>query len=178
MTKNQKQTNATIIMQQNEITVPHITIMGVGNVLLSDEGLGVRFLKELEQENLPDNVEILEGGTAGLELIHLIQETDFLIIIDAVNAKSEPGAIFRFRPDDMKVYPEMFEVSFHQVGILEVLTMAKILGSAPQTLIYGVQPKSLEWGLEVTDEIKKTFPGLKNLILKEIEHICSKSEFL
>jgi len=156
---------------------PSIMVMGVGNVLLSDEGLGVRFLKELEQENLPGSVELIEAGTAGLELVYLIQEVDFLIIVDAVNAKSKPGAIFRFRPGDIRMYPDMFEVSFHQVGILEVLTMSNILGNSPQTLVYGVQPKSLEWGLELSEEITAAFLRLKEYILRDIDHINLKSEF-
>lgn len=150
---------------------PRIMLMGVGNILLSDEGLGVHFLKEFSEDLLPDNIELLEGGTAGLELVHLIQEVDFLIIVDAINAKDEPGAIFRFEPEQIKILPERYEVSFHQVGILEVLAMANILGNAPQTLIFGIQPKSLEWGLEPSPEILKVFPQIKDLVTKEFRSI-------
>ncbi|MEL1136393.1 HyaD/HybD family hydrogenase maturation endopeptidase [Desulfitobacterium sp. THU1] len=159
-------------MQQHKIMV-----MGVGNVLLSDEGLGVQFLNVLAQEPLPDFVELLEGGTAGLELVHLIKEVDYLIIVDAINAKDEPGAIFRFEPEDIRVMPSQYEVSFHQVGILEVLAMANILGTAPKTLIFGVQPKSLEMGLELTPEIRDVLPRVKDLVLQEIQNIAEKGEF-
>lgn len=152
--------------------------MGVGNELLSDEGLGVKFLKELEDAGLPDNVELFEGGTAGLEIIHAIQDFDFLIIVDAVNAHSEPGALFRFRPTDTGVFPEEFQVSFHQVGIIEVLTLAGLVGNAPQTMIYGVQPKTLEWGLELSPDIKAVFPNLKKHVLDEINFILEHGEFL
>lgn len=155
---------------------PRIMVMGVGNILLSDEGLGVHFLKELNN-SIPDNVELLEGGTAGLELVHLIQEVDFLIIVDAINAKSEAGAVFRFQPEDIKVFPERYEVSFHQVGIMEVLAMAEILGNAPQTLIYGVQPKSLDWGLELSSEVTLIFPKLKELVLQELHSIEQTGAF-
>ncbi|MBC2722308.1 MAG: hydrogenase maturation protease, partial [Desulfosporosinus sp.] len=117
---------------------PRIMVMGVGNILLSDEGLGVRFLDELTKLELPENVEVLEGGTAGLELVHLIQDVDFLIIVDALNANAEPGALFRFQPGDLQVIPEQYEVSFHQIGIVEVLAMANVLGQAPHTLIFGI----------------------------------------
>ena len=156
---------------------PKIMVMGVGNVLLSDEGLGVQFVDLLSQEELPDNVELLEGGTAGLELVHLINEVDYLIIIDAVNAKDEPGAIFRFEPEDIRVMPSQFEVSFHQVGILEVLAMANILGTAPKTLIFGVQPKSLEMGMELSPEIQEVYPRIKDFVLKEIQSINELGEF-
>lgn len=156
---------------------PRIMVMGVGNILLSDEGLGVHFLKELSEDSLPDNIELLEGGTAGLELVHLIQEVDFLIIIDAINAKDEPGAIFRFEPEEMKILPDRYEVSFHQVGILEVLAMANILGNAPQTLIFGIQPKSLEWGLDLSPEILEVFPKIKKFVLNEFKSIEEDGRF-
>ena len=157
--------------------LPKIMVMGVGNILLSDEGLGVHFLKELGGDDLPANVEVLEGGTAGLELIHLIDEVDFLIVVDAVNAKTEPGAVFRFRPMDLRVLPPEYEVSFHQVGIIEVLNMAKLLDQAPESLIFGVQPANMEWGMELTPEIRAVFPRLKSLILEEISYVNEHREF-
>ncbi|MDQ7095492.1 HyaD/HybD family hydrogenase maturation endopeptidase [Desulfosporosinus sp. PR] len=156
---------------------PKIMVMGVGNILLSDEGLGVRFLDELAQRSLPENVELLEGGTAGLELVHLIQEVDFLIVVDAINANSEPGALFRFQPGDIQVFPEQYEVSFHQIGIVEVLTMANVLGHAPQTLIFGVQPKNLEWGMDISPEIQALFPRLAEFVLLEIDSIRGQGKF-
>lgn len=156
---------------------PKIMVMGVGNILLSDEGLGVRFLDELAKTTLPDNVELLEGGTAGLELVHLIQDIDFLIIVDAFNANAEPGSLFRFQPGDLQIIPEQYEVSFHQIGIIEVLAMAKVLGQAPQTLIFGVQPKSLEWGLDISPEIQALFPRLVEFVLKEVDSIQSEGKF-
>ncbi|GAB6155287.1 HyaD/HybD family hydrogenase maturation endopeptidase [Desulfosporosinus burensis] len=156
---------------------PKIMVMGVGNILLSDEGLGVRFLDQLAKTTLPDNVELLEGGTAGLELVHLIQDIDFLIIVDAFNANAEPGALFRFQPGDLQIIPEQYEVSFHQIGIIEVLAMAKVLGQAPQTLIFGVQPKSLEWGLDISPEIEALFPRLVEFVLKEVDSIQSEGKF-
>ena len=153
-------------------------VMGVGNVLLSDEGLGVHFINSLTKESLPENVELLEGGTAGLELIHPIQDVDFLIIVDAVNAEDEPGAIFRFEPDDLRILPPQFQVSFHQVGILEVWAMANVLGKAPNTLIFGIQPKSLEMGLELTPEVQVVLPKVKELVLQEIHNINHMGEFI
>jgi hydrogenase maturation protease len=156
---------------------PKIMVMGVGNILLSDEGLGVHLLNELTKMSLPENIELLEGGTAGLELVHLIQEIDFLIIVDAINANDEPGSIFRFQPEEINVLPERYEVSFHQVGIMEVLAMASILGHAPQTLIFGIQPKSLEWGLELTPEISKVFPKVIDLLMQEFHSIEMTGHF-
>jgi len=163
--------------ETSDMSNPRIMVLGVGNELLSDEGLGIHFLKYLKQEDLPDNVELLEGGTAGMELIGLIQDTDFLIVVDALNANTTPGDLFRFKPQDLKILPEMFAVSFHQVGILEVLTTANILGTAPDTIIYGLQPKSLEWGMDLSPEITAALPRLKEYILKDISHIKDTLQF-
>ena len=158
-------------------TLPKIMVMGVGNILLSDEGIGVHMLKELEKENLPQNVELIEAGTAGLELAHLIEDADFLIIIDAVNAEASPGELFRFHPKDITIMPEQFQVSFHQVGILDALSVINLFGNSPPTIIYGVQPKSLDWGLELTPELSAVVPKLKEYILKEIDYINANLQF-
>jgi hydrogenase maturation protease len=152
-------------------------IMGVGNVLLSDEGCGVQFLKELEAAGLPENVELLEGGTAGLELVHLIREVDFLILVDAIQAQTDPGALFRFQPRELSIFPAEFQVSFHQVGIIEVLQVAEMLGHAPETLIFGIQPKNMEVGMELSEDVKAVFPRLLQLIREEISSIQQKGQF-
>jgi len=159
-------------------TAPKIIVLGVGNILLSDEGIGVHMIKELEKESLPENVELIEAGTAGLELAHLIEDADFLIIIDAVNAKASPGQLFRFQPKDITIMPEQFQVSFHQVGILEALSIINLFGNSPPTMIYGVQPKSLEWGLDLTPELAAVVPKIKEYILKEIEHLNKNRQFM
>ena len=150
------------------MSLPKIMVMGVGNVLLSDEGLGVQFLTELEDAGLTDNVELLEGGTSGMDLIYLIQEVDFLIIVDAVNAHAEPGALFRFSPGKTKIFPDEFQVSFHQVGIVEILSLADIVGKAP---------KSMEWSIGLTPEIQVVMPKLKQHVLDEISYINEHGEF-
>lgn len=159
------------------MSLPKILVMGVGNLLLSDEGLGVQFLTELKDAKLPENVELLDGGTAGMDLIYLIQDVDFMIIIDAVNAHSEAGALFRFLPDKTNIFPDEVQVSFHQVGIVDILALAGIVGNAPQTLIYGVQPKCMELSMDLTDEIKAVFPKLKKHVLDEISYINENKKF-
>ncbi|HEX3015993.1 MAG TPA: HyaD/HybD family hydrogenase maturation endopeptidase [Desulfobacteria bacterium] len=145
-----------------------IMIMGVGNVLLSDEGAGVHLLSELAKYSLPENVELLEGGTAGMEMLHLFEDLAHLIIVDSINAGAEPGAIFKFKPDDISVIPPQFNVSFHQVGLLEVLKMAQIFGKLPKTVtIFGIQPASLDWGMELTPKLKEKLPQLAQFVVDE-----------
>ncbi|MDA8234222.1 MAG: HyaD/HybD family hydrogenase maturation endopeptidase [Clostridia bacterium] len=150
-----------------------IMVLGVGNILREDEGVGIHATQALSRRELPPNVEILEGGTAGIELLHLIEEVDHLVVIDAMDAKAEPGAIFKFQPGDVSVFPDNFGMSFHQVGLLEVLNMAKILDKLPETMIFGIQPQSMDWGLELTPALEAKLPRLLDLVEDYIKEINS-----
>lgn len=144
-------------------------VMGVGNILLADEGAGIHILKELGNYDLPAGTELLEGGTAGMNLLNHMAGVDHLIIVDSINAAAEPGSIFKFRPGDISVIPEEVNVSSHQMGLMEVLKMGETLGKLPQTVvIYGIQPKSLDWGLDLTAEVKGKLTKLAEMVVKEL----------
>ncbi|MDA8442123.1 MAG: HyaD/HybD family hydrogenase maturation endopeptidase [Peptococcaceae bacterium] len=146
-----------------------IMVLGVGNVLMQDEGAGIHFLRELEKRDLPEDTELLEGGTAGMELLYLIEGVDHLVIVDSIEAGAEPGAIFKFKPDDISVMPPEYNVSLHQIGLLEVLKMGQILDKLPLTVtIFGIQPKIVDWGMELSPELKTKMPKLVQLVTDEL----------
>ncbi len=146
-----------------------IVILGVGNVLLTDEGIGVHVANELMKMELPDNVSVVEGGTDGFRLLNVITEADRLIVIDAVKGGGEPGSIYRFNIDNIKNVPSGFKTSVHQIGILEVIDLSSLIGKTPHTTIIGVEPKSLEMNLELSPEIKEKIPKIIELVLEEIK---------
>jgi len=147
-----------------------IVILGAGNLLLKDEGIGVHVVQRMEQLDLQGNVELVDGGTAGVNLYHLIEGASKLIIIDCVDAEDEPGAIFRFQPDDVDMPTREATVSFHDITLLEALEFAKQEGDeVPETIIIGVQPKEIEWGLELTPELEKVVPEIIEIVLKELK---------
>ena len=115
-----------------------IVILGIGNILLSDEGIGVHVANELFKRVLPENVSVVEGGTDGFRLLNVITEADRLIVIDAVRGEGEPGSIYRFDIDDVKRCPSGFKTSVHQIGILEVIDLSGLIGQTPHTTIIGV----------------------------------------
>lgn len=154
---------------QKESRPPHIVILGVGNVLLSDEGVGVHVANELCKMELPENVSVVEGGTDGFRLLNVITESDRLIVVDAVKGGSEPGSIYRFDIDDVKACPSGFKTSVHQIGILEVIDLSGLIGKTPQTTIIGVEPKSLEMSMELSAEIRKKIPRIIEIVLEEVE---------
>ena len=154
-----------------EKKLPHIMVLGVGNEILQDEGVGIEVVKTLQSMKLPVNVEIVEGGTGGLDLLKLLEETDYLLIVDAVDARTQPGAIFRFKPDEVSVLPPEYGMSFHQLGLFEIFSMAKILGEMPDTTIFAIQPASMTWGIGLTPEVAAKVPVVIEQILEEIAGI-------
>ena len=148
-----------------------IVILGVGNLLLSDEGVGVHVAHELMKMDLPSEVSVVEGGTDGFRLLNVITEADRLIVIDAVKGGAEPGSIYSFDIDDVRNCPSGFRTSVHQIGILEVIDLSELIGKKPHTTIIGVEPKSLEMGMELTAGVKSKIPRIIELIFEELKRI-------
>lgn len=153
------------------ISPQKIVILGVGNLLLSDEGVGVHVANELMKLDLPQGVTVVEGGTGGFRLIDVITEADRLIVIDAVKGGGAPGSIYRFDIDEVQSCPSGFKTSVHQIGILEVITLSGLIGKTPCTTVIGIEPKSLEIGMELSPEIKAKIPRIIELIKEELKRI-------
>jgi hydrogenase maturation protease len=155
------------------VTAPpqKVLILGVGNLLLMDDGFGVHLINSLKDIEFPKNITVLEAGTVSHQLIPLLHEVDHLIVIDVVEAGDTPGSLFRFSPDDMN-FPSEQKVSLHQISLVDVLHMADLTGGKPKTVIIGVQPKDVSsWSLELSDELKAAIPRVKELILEELRKI-------
>jgi len=150
---------------------PKVLILGVGNLLLTDDGFGVHLIKSFDGASLPENIQMLEAGTVSHQLILLFREIDYLIVVDTVDAGDAPGTIFRFSPDDMSFETEQ-KLSLHQMSLIDVLQMAEMTGAKPKTVIFGVQPKDVaSWGLELSEEVKAAIPKVRELISRELKNI-------
>jgi hydrogenase maturation protease len=148
---------------------PSMVILGIGNILLGDEGIGVRVIEVMGEMTLPDTVELIDGGTASMDILANLAPGTKVIIIDAVQGGGEAGTIYRFTPKDIKS-PKPVLTSLHQVGLLESLSELEMVGRAPPNItIYGIEPKNLEWSLELSPEINAIVPRLINMILMEID---------
>jgi len=147
-----------------------IVILGVGNLLLSDEGVGVHVANELIKRQLPPGVKVIEGGTDGFRLLNIITEADRLIVIDAVKGGGPPGSIYRFDIDEVQNCPSGFKTSVHQIGILEVINLSGLIGKTPHTTVIGIEPKSLEMSMELSPEIEEKIPRIIELVLEELKH--------
>jgi hydrogenase maturation protease len=164
------ETSAQADLQGGEhISPPKIVILGIGNLLLSDEGVGVHVANELMKVTLPPNVSVVEGGTDGFRLLNVITEADRLIVIDAVKGDAAPGSIYRFDVDDVRCCPSGFKTSVHQVGILEVIDLSSLIGKTPHTTVIGIEPKTLEMSMELSPEVREKIPRIIELVLDELK---------
>ena len=144
-----------------------IVVLGVGNLLLSDEGVGVHVAHRLMEMRLPPGVQVVEGGTDGFRLMNVVVESDRLIVVDAVKGGATPGSIYRFDIEDAPSFPMAYKTSVHQIGILEVIHLSELVGKTPETTIIGVEPKSLDMGMALSPEVEAKLPRVIELILEE-----------
>jgi hydrogenase maturation protease len=149
---------------------PSVVVLGVGNTLMQDDGVGVWAVRALaECYHFPANVRLIEAGTAGLHLLSEIEGADHLLIIDAVIGKERPGSIYRLAPDDLPKRQALL-ISAHEIGINEVLSTAKLLGKTPHTRILGVQPLEADRpGFELTPTLKRAFPFVIAAAVEELK---------
>ena len=150
-------------------------VLGIGNVLLTDEGVGVRALNELERRyTFSDNVELLDGGTSGIELLRHIQEHDNLIIIDCMTHDKPPGTVYKVENEDV---PSVFRtrISPHQLGLSDLLAAAMLTSGLPEPLVlFGVEPESVDIGLELTETVEDSLDKLITAVVEELRKIgCS-----
>jgi len=146
-----------------------IVVLGVGNLLLGDEGIGIHAINELMKESFGDNVRIVDAGTAGIDLLFWLEDTDYAIIVDCVDADAEPGTIFRLPAEELILDAPGKIASLHEINLPEVLSTAKKLGRLPPTVIYGVQGEKIDFCDRLSPQVKKALPRLLELIRQEID---------
>lgn len=128
----------------------------------------MRVVEAIQRMNLPGNVDLADGGTAGLDLLDVLANRRKVIVVDAVRVGSKPGTILSFSANDLTPQGPA-SVSLHQVGLLEALMMARHLGCAPQqVVILGIEPKEISYGLNLSAEVAAKVPGVIKLVLAEI----------
>lgn len=149
---------------------PRILVLGVGNILLRDEGVGVRVIERLQSlYRFSSNVELMDGGTLGLRLLDPISQTDTLIVVDAVQNGQPPGTLYRLPAEELEKRI-VFKNSLHQLNLVEALAYSEILGHRPQAVIIGVEPQDISpWGMELTAIVEARVAELCSRVLAEIE---------
>ena len=151
---------------------PKVLVLGVGNLLLKDDGVGVHLINALRDTPFPENVQLIDAGTVSHQLISLFHETDYLILVDAVSANDVPGSLYRFTPDDIDFLQSGYKMSLHEMTLVDILQMAEMTGAKPEAVIIGIQPKDVSsWSLELSDEVQAVVPRVKALVIEELKRI-------
>jgi hydrogenase maturation protease len=150
--------------------VKPILILGLGNPLQGDDGVGCRVAQELEERTLPDGVEVMDGGTPGVGLLNLFEGRQRVIIVDAAEMGRSPGEWVRFQPEDVTLTGSGQRFSLHRSGVADALALARELRIAlPEIVIYGVQPERVDWNDRLSPKVGGAVPQVIEAVLKEVQ---------
>ena len=147
--------------------MPRLLVMGVGNILLTDEGAGVRAVQELEKEEWPEGVEFLDGGTFTQDIFFVFKDYDGLVVLDCVKGGREPGTLYVLDESDLRK-EDGGNLSVHDIDLLDSLKMAEMLGKRPKMRVVGIEPKTLTWNMELTPEVEARMPAFLEAARREI----------
>lgn len=153
-----------------------ILVVGIGNPLLKDEGVGIHVVNRLNEEGLPPGVAAVDGGTHTYDLVDLFCQAENLIIVDAMKAGNEPGTLYRAPLWELGLKSEEKVLSVHQVHYIDSMHMVRMLGSDPKTMVFGIEPGEIDWGLDLTPPVAAKVPRLVELIREEIKHIMESQK--
>jgi hydrogenase maturation protease len=152
--------------------IPRVLVLGIGNLVMSDDGVGVKVVQQLQRGyRFAENVEILDGGTLGLDLLPKLEGVDHLIVVDAVETGQKPGTCIRLTGEELPIALET-KLSPHQMGLKDLLSVARLLGHSPgEMVLIGVQPGSIEMDTELTQEVAAVLAVLVDNTLDELNKI-------
>ena len=145
-----------------------VLVLGVGNVLLGDEGVGVHAVRRLEQDSWPPHVTLLDGGTGGFHLLSLFQEYGRIVLVDATMDGQPPGTVRVIRPRFASDYPKT--LSAHDIGLKDLIESAALLGHAPEVVLIVVSVTTLPEGLkmEMSPDVAAALPRVAELVRREV----------
>lgn len=147
-----------------------VLVLGIGNLVMTDDGVGVRVVQCLTSNYVfPAGVTVLDGGTLGLDLLPFLEDLTHLLIIDAMATGGPPGTIARLTGDDIPVAFET-KLSPHQMGLKDLLAVSILQGHVtPETVLLGIQPEAIELGVELSPSVEAKLQTLVEMSLRELE---------
>ena len=157
------------LAEAGENPSPRIVVLGLGNILLQDEGLGVRALERLTRSyRLPADVQAVDGGVMGLDLLPYLDDADTLLVIDAIQSGQPPGSLLRLEGEAIPAALAV-KISVHQVGLQELLATSRLEGTLPRRVVlWGIEPAAIEWGLELSPSVAASLDELVDAVAQEL----------
>lgn len=150
-----------------------LRIIGMGNLLRRDDGVGVHAARALAQRAWPPDVEVMDVGTDGFALATFLQESEGVLLLDAVSCGKAPGAVVTFSPEDVRLRREGSALSLHAVNFWPLLQLAQALGGRPVVRLVGVQPADWGWGQELSPPVAAALPEVVRTVEREVAHWVS-----
>ena len=147
-----------------------ILILGLGNPLQGDDGVGCRVARELDERTLPDGVEVMDGGTPGVGLLNLIEGRQRVIIVDAAEMDQAAGSVVRFRPKDVTLTGSGQRFSLHRSGVADALALAsELVLPLPEIVVFGVQTEHIDWNDSLSPQVLAAVPRVIEAVLNQVK---------
>ncbi len=166
-----------LLLKKEDAGPSGTVVMGIGNILKSDDGIGIHVVRKLNEFSFPSSVMLLDAGTAIIDQLPFLMKAERLICIDAVEAGDSPGSIFRFSPGDID-HSHGYHISSHQLSLFDVMQMTlSLTGRDLPVTIIGIQPGSLDFGVGLSSECERVIEKAASLVLDELgEEINEKNK--
>lgn len=146
-----------------------ILILGLGNPLQGDDGVGCRVVEALQTYTLPDTIEVMDGGTPGIGLLNLLEGRARVILVDAAEMNLAPGEVRRLTTDQVTLTGSAQQLSLHRAGVADALALARALNiKLPEIVFFGVQPASVEWRASLSPAVQAAVPRVIAAMLDEL----------
>ena len=146
-----------------------VAVVGLGNVLMRDDGFGVHVVDELERKDPIPGVEVWDFGTSPLDMLGVFLDHDKVIVVDAVRAGHAPGTVYRFTPEHLSAGPDG-GMSSHDTRLLDLIGMARMMGSAPEVVIYGAEPEEITVALGLSACAEAAMEQVAQLVAYEAQY--------
>ena len=152
-------------MSESQI-IDKTVVLGIGNLLQGDDGVGVHVAQELSNRKLPDHVEVIDAGTAFIDVMYSLENVQRIIVLDAMKAGRAPGTIYRMKLDQCHRKPYMD--SMHSFDIFRMLELVEN-NNTVEVLLLCIEPEVIDWGMELSDPVSRVIPSFIELVEKEIK---------
>lgn len=161
----------TISMSNSSEIIKPILVAGLGNILFSDEGIGIRVVRNLQEKSAPrPQVEFFEAGTGGMKLLHTISHREKAVFVDCAKMDSEPGTLCRFSDEEVRSAKKLPGFSLHEADLLEIIGLARKIEACPGKLvIFGIEPFSIEPGEEISPILSRRLDDYEAAVEKELQ---------
>ena len=146
-----------------------VLVLGIGNILMSDDGLGVYVVNQMKESGitLPEGVELVDGGTAGYDLMSVMMNREKIVIVDALKTDDLPGSVYRFTPE--YAVESGSSISLHEIGIMDVIRMIGVMGFNPEIEIIGIVPEDINTlAISISNSVKESIPKAVDQILDAV----------